>query len=148
MPYKDPEARRANARIRSRRRYAKHKAKILALQKTSEGRAKHAALVRELRSRRSGTIKEINRKQWLRRKKNEELLAGRPRSATCEVCSTTDDKIVFDHCHQRGHFRGWLCQRCNRVLGSVKDDARLLMQLAAYLQRTKVNTSPQLALPV
>lgn len=74
------------------------------------------------------------------------LLAGRPRPITCDVCGE-GGAIVFDHCHQRGHFRGWLCQGCNKILGFAKDDPRRLRQLIVYLERTTENTSPQHALP-
>lgn len=70
--------------------------------------------------------------QWDRRRK--ERMAGRPRPNCCELCGTKGT-VVFDHCHRTQRFRGWLCQRCNRVLGSVKEDAGLLRSLIAYLER-------------
>lgn len=60
-------------------------------------------------------------------------LAGRPKPLNCEVCGGTC-RIAFDHCHITGHFRGWLCERCNRLLGKVKDEAALLRKLADYLE--------------
>lgn len=75
----------------------------------------------------------------------QEFVAGSKRPEACEACGRTE-RIMFDHCHQRGHFRGWICGRCNSVLGFVEDDPRLLLKLAAYLKRTAKNTSPQLAL--
>lgn len=69
------------------------------------------------------------------RKEAEKVaLAGRPRPSTCDLCGE-DDKTVFDHCHQQGHFRGWLCNRCNRVLGSVKDSVGLLKRMIVYLEQ-------------
>lgn len=79
-----------------------------------------------------------------------ELITGRTRPEVCDVCGLppNDERdLHFDHDHQRGHFRGWLCRRCNIVLGQVADDVDLLRKLIAYLERTKVNTSPQLTLP-
>lgn len=61
--------------------------------------------------------------------------AGRPRAANCDICGESG-KTVFDHCHARGHFRGWLCDRCNRTLGQVKDDAQLLRKMIKYLEVT------------
>lgn len=72
---------------------------------------------------------KIRYERW-RNKKEAELwdIAGRPRADQCELCL---DMVmtVFDHCHDGGHFRGWICDRCNRVLGSVKDDTELLKAL-------------------
>ena len=61
-------------------------------------------------------------------------LAGRPRPDECEVCGTPG-KTRFDHCHLTGHFRGWLCNRCNLSLGRLDDDPELLRKLADYLER-------------
>jgi hypothetical protein len=85
---------------------------------------------------------------WTARKhQKRELEAGRPRPNHCEVCSgQTDisfyDKIVYDHCHVTGKFRGWICDRCNKTLGMVKDSPELLLNLAMYLENFngKVNS--------
>ena len=61
-------------------------------------------------------------------------LAGRPRANKCELC-LNDGFTVFDHCHKLGHFRGWICDRCNRVLGSVKDDVLILKKMIEYLDK-------------
>jgi Recombination endonuclease VII len=75
-------------------------------------------------------------------KKESELweIAGRPRPNTCELCFE-NSFTVFDHCHNNGHFRGWICDRCNRVLGSVKDDIKILQAMIDYLEkdRGKIN---------
>jgi hypothetical protein len=68
--------------------------------------------------------------------------AGRPRAARCDICGERT-KTVFDHDHESGEFRGWLCERCNRVLGSVKDDSLLLRRLARYLEKTNGKTQLQ-----
>jgi hypothetical protein len=68
-------------------------------------------------------------KYYLNRKERE---AGRARPDTCELCGT-GTKLEWDHDHETGLFRGWLCNRCNSVLGRVGDDASLLMKLAAYV---------------
>lgn len=77
-----------------------------------------------------------------------EAEAGRPRPDHCEICGATDQAIMFDHCHQRGVFRGWICNNCNHALGCVNDDPSRLRKLIAYLERTKDIISPQLTLPV
>ena len=83
----------------------------------------------------------IRYERW-RNKKEAELwvVAGRPRADQCELCLEMV-VTVFDHCHDGGHFRGWICDRCNRVLGSVKDDTELLKAMIRYLEndRGKIN---------
>ena len=80
----------------------------------------------------------------LRRK---EAKAGRPRPDHCEVCGRNDRRIEFDHCHQRGVFRGWLCRNCNSALGHVNDNPNILRMLIAYLERTATIVPPQMSLP-
>lgn len=67
----------------------------------------------------------------------QEALAGRPKPDLCEICGEFHLRIVFDHCHASGAFRGWLCDRCNRVLGTVKDSPELLQRLIAYVEQGK-----------
>lgn len=72
----------------------------------------------------------------LRREHRLETEAGRPRALVCELCDE-EAKTVFDHCHATGVFRGWLCDRCNRTLGQVKDSPELLRKLANYLEKNR-----------
>jgi hypothetical protein len=70
------------------------------------------------------------------RAKREELL-GRPRPDRCEVCDEVSGRgsgVVFDHCHETGKPRGWLCGRCNIGLGMLRDSPSLLRKLAEYLE--------------
>lgn len=76
--------------------------------------------------------KQYNQAEWLRHIKELEEKVGRPRPDRCEICNAKDT-ICFDHCHQLGHFRGWICKRCNTVLGKVQDDKELLQKLIDYL---------------
>lgn len=88
----------------------------------------------------------IRARQVARRIARQEAEARRPKPECCDVCGAIDD-IHFDHCHQRGIFRGWLCHACNTVLGLLNDDPNRLRMLTAYLERTKDLVSPQLTLP-
>lgn len=67
-----------------------------------------------------------------------ELSEIRPKPENCEVCGQPHSKIVLDHCHETGAFRGWLCDPCNVVLGLVKDNAERLDLLAAHLREPKI----------
>src|ERR1700748_160525 len=76
-------------------------------------------------------VREIGRKshQTHKRKRNEyikkrredfrERIAGRPRPTLCELCGG-EGKIKFDHDHQTGQFRGWICHGCNYALGHAR----------------------------
>lgn len=66
--------------------------------------------------------------------------AGRERPTICDICSE-EGKTVFDHCHTKGHFRGWLCDRCNKVLGLMKDNPDNIRKLAIYLENDNVKTN-------
>jgi hypothetical protein len=79
-----------------------------------------------------------------RQRAKQEDLMGRPRPTTCELCGQPPNgrgskaksaHICFDHDHATGRPRGWLCDRCNKVLGMVKDNPELLRILAAYLEK-------------
>lgn len=74
--------------------------------------------------------------------------AGREKPENCEICNLKEFRIVFDHCHNSGKFRGWICDRCNRTLGIVKDSSELLIKMSDYLETHNVKDnieSPQCA---
>ena len=56
---------------------------------------------------------------------------------SCQVCGSRK-RICVDHNHETGIVRGFLCNRCNVVLGKVRDNPSLLEKLALYL-REKVS---------
>ena len=68
-----------------------------------------------------------------------EKLAGRKKPEQCEICGIYEkelkQRLCFDHDHENGKFRGWICHRCNRVLGVIKDDSELLNKLSKYLKK-------------
>lgn len=130
------------------RRYAKNHPDKLR-EKALNYRAANIEKVREqdklaTRRRRAKdpVAQKIRYERW-RLKKEAELwdIAGRPRAERCELC-LEDVMTVFDHCHKEGYFRGWICDRCNRVLGSVKDSTDLLNAMILYLEnsRGKINS--------
>lgn len=65
----------------------------------------------------------------LSKAEREALIEGK----TCQVCGG-GYRLVIDHCHETGKFRGVLCNSCNLALGLVQDSIGRLMQMVEYLQ--------------
>jgi hypothetical protein len=84
-------------------------------------------------SKNSENIRSRSNELFLARKEAE---AGRPKPTTCEVCGRTD-VIMFDHDHETGKFRGWLCKKCNSALGLAADSPEILEKLAVYVRTHK-----------
>ncbi len=99
-----------------------------------EIRKRDRAAKARMRSTNPEVSREIRRRFHERKEKERVALAGRPRPDKCEICGEFNLRICFDHCHNTGKFRGWLCDRCNKVLGIVKDSPELLENLANYLR--------------
>jgi hypothetical protein len=126
----------------SRRRYKKNRDKIVAYKKRwiSQHLDHYRKMDRERAKRRrtqnpeKQAARSLKFRQALRQK--QIIQAGRAPTPICELCGETVTKIVFDHCHSKGHFRGWICDRCNRVLGSVKDDISILNKMIIYLNNS------------
>lgn len=97
--------------------YAAHLAR--ARERTNKHRAKNPA-----------KIAEDARANWLKRR---EEVAGRPRPQECEVCNR-EGRVMFDHDHATGKFRGWLCKECNTTLGLVGERISVLEKLVVYLR--------------
>lgn len=64
-------------------------------------------------------------------------------SQGCAICGrflTTEKdagkelRAVVDHCHDKGTFRGVLCNYCNLGLGNFKDNPSFLRAAATYLE--------------
>lgn len=63
----------------------------------------------------------------------------------CPICGLNNEQSkgkgsarngswVLDHDHKTKEFRGWLCHKCNRALGSFNDDYKILLKAAEYLK--------------
>lgn len=126
------ERHRARVRAASRERYrrnpqkamAKHR-RWLAKVKQDPEREEDRRLKQNTLARKSHTTRRLRR--------DHEKSGGRSRPDACDLCGG-GGRIYFDHCHESGEFRGWLCIHCNLALGHVKDDPSLLRKLASYLE--------------
>lgn len=65
-----------------------------------------------------------------------ERKAGSKKPNQCEICGAMG-RICFDHNHMTGKFRGWICLRCNFILGYSKDNIELLNSIIEYLKKDK-----------
>lgn len=57
----------------------------------------------------------------------------------CAICKRefqTRKKTHLDHDHKTGSIRGFLCSRCNLLLGNVGDNIELLKNAIQYLQES------------
>lgn len=54
----------------------------------------------------------------------------------CAICGENliGRRLVLDHCHTTGKFRGGLCHHCNTGLGLFRDDPDLLARAIYYLE--------------
>lgn len=83
------------------------------------------------------------KKNYQDKLKRLEKLAGSIRPKKCQIKSCKSKiKICFDHDHKTGKFRGWICDRCNRTLGTAIDSSKILRDLALYLDEfnEKINS--------
>jgi Autographiviridae endonuclease VII len=58
----------------------------------------------------------------------------------CPGCLNNLSEVTrhIDHDHATGKVRGILCQKCNMSLGLLKDDPEILIRLANYLRKAKL----------
>lgn len=84
-----------------------------------------------------------HRERWsaamYRRKQKEQRPNTPPRPPACEICKHEfsggyHDAAVWDHNHETGLFRGWICKLCNPLLGYARDQPETLRAAAAYLE--------------
>ena len=124
---------------------AKNREKINAANKGYRAKypEKFSAQERQARARQRAKDPHHAAHYWAKRRAAE---AGRPKPDYCDVCGRHHKRIVFDHCHQRDVFRGWLCHDCNLILGHAHDNPDVLLKLVAYLKRTAKLVPPQLSL--
>lgn len=74
------------------------------------------------------------------KRERKELKAGRVKPDKCEICGN-GGKIVFDHDHATGKFRGWICHSCNVALGAAKDNPAILQAQMRYLLKHYVESA-------
>lgn len=89
---------------------------------------------RRLRALNPEKEKERTKRFYEKKEKERLKIAGIPKPEFCPICKRNQYRIVFDHCHTSGNFRGWICDQCNKVLGLVKDSPIILKEMINYLE--------------
>lgn len=97
------------------------------------------------KSKNPSRTKELNRISLLRRRYDmtpEQLRWAEEQAAgVCPLCGDKA-KLVIDHDHNTGKFRGLLCLKCNGGLGLFRDNIEALKTAIEYLKNggTKMTT--------
>jgi|TARA_A200000113_G_scaffold192047_1_gene181077 hypothetical protein len=69
-----------------------------------------------------------------------------PENHTCPICEKTADQVrgaggkksghwCLDHDHKTHQFRGWICHTCNRAIGQLQDDIKVLENAIKYIAK-------------
>ena len=81
---------------------------------------------------RCSDCKNQQRRDGTKRVAIKETTHGYP--TNCEICNCSikkkgkKDKSIVDHNHKTGVIRGYLCDRCNTLLGKMGDDKENIME--------------------
>jgi hypothetical protein len=81
--------------------------------------------------------KACKKESDLYRKHLKKSAPKQPENMLCECCGTKVDTFYFDHCHETGKFRGWVCRSCNVGIGFLGDNIEGLEKALAYLRKIK-----------
>ena len=123
MPYADPEARRKSKHAW----YTANRTRLLIAAAARAAKPEVKAARRLHEATPAGKM--------TKRKHKARCTPTRPEPMICEVCANpSHNALCLDHCPMTGLFRGWLCHKCNVVLGLVADSPDVLRALAGYLE--------------
>jgi nitrogen fixation-related uncharacterized protein len=82
------------------------------------------------RNREAINLRRRTRAKGITPEQFEEMF--RQQEGRCAICKR-DRPLDIDHCHTNGHVRGLLCSPCNRALGLMEDDVKILNAAIEYL---------------
>lgn len=83
------------------------------------------------RSYRKNAWRRLARERAERAKKRLE------RFGCCPICEGQNVHLVWDHDHDTGEFRGYICDHCNWMLGHSRDNVGTLERAIGYLRRSR-----------
>lgn len=88
----------------------------------------------------SGRTLEINRKRKYGISSEDIKHAFDLQDGKCAICLTKEsslkEKLLVDHCHATGKFRGLLCRKCNSGIGFLCDNVEITKSAVEYLSKT------------
>lgn len=90
----------------------------------------HTAIVMRSGSWSCKTKLIADRKRW---PSSHYQSRNRP-TGPCEICGKVG-RLVWDHDHETGQFRGWLCNSCNMALGLLGDNKQSIERVIVYLSK-------------
>jgi len=93
--------------------------------------------------------RKCNNKLSSIRRSLKSLIEKPNKDYVCPICGADEEQSkgkgnnrngpwVLDHNHKTNEFRGWLCHKCNRALGSFNDDEEVLLKAIKYLREETV----------
>lgn len=77
--------------------------------------------------------RDVRRRYGITRNEFEALLKNQ--EGLCGICLSLVERLTVDHCHASGLVRGLLCDACNRGIGYLREDPRILYAASAYVIR-------------
>lgn len=87
--------------------------------------------------KRSSWFRQIKYKYGLNKEQYLTLISKTP---NCEICNELfKGNPHIDHCHTTGKIRGLLCGNCNRAIGMLKEDKKILLSAIQYLDKNRTN---------
>jgi len=82
-------------------------------------------------------VKKVVRNYSLKRKYNitpeDYNTLYNKQQGKCAICGNSEELLHVDHDHITGKVRGLLCLKCNRGIGFLNDDIKILQQAINYL---------------
>jgi len=114
--------------------YSKNKDKIIERERARyQNKKEEISLQRkEFYSQNKELILNNNRnRKYKLTNENYNLLVNNQKGK-CAICFI-ETKLVVDHNHETGKVRGLLCGHCNKALGFIREDIKLLENIKNYL---------------
>lgn len=75
----------------------------------------------------------FKRKYGITMEKYKELYDAQ--KGNCAICESHKEILCVDHNHKDGKVRGLLCQKCNKGIGLLNDDEKILSKAIEYLNK-------------
>jgi len=102
-----------------------------------DGRTKYCG---EECARTAKSLREAYRRYGIEMQEYRRLLLKQ--NSVCAICrkperTERNNLLTIDHDHVSGHVRGLLCSHCNRAIGLLQDEPKIIAAAAAYVQRTR-----------